>query len=524
MLVRLVGILALYILHVQSAQSVQSVQSVHNSESLELINTSVGDLIQLTDISLTDYTKTPQVFTDNAAIITDSIENVNNNEDHKDGKIGLNLNYDRYHNHNSTVLVKYDKIVKISYLSIDKFVEIINDGEGCRSIRREYKLGPAETAAKNLRQLQPQLVKNNDGVYEFFPDCYPGDGGNNVLKISVATDYGVFLALGSNQLVIDEIENLVSVIRLVYTRQTHVRIDVDRLHIGNKNSPKPLGRNKLDGSCASALTAFDEMSDWTKSINVSSNYWMEVSDCFSGVIGVSWIGGVCSSWSNYGVSARNWLTFAHELGHGFGCSHTFDGGKGGIMDYGDGKYDGVYQFSPKNRDEFCGYVTSLKTNNQNCVVQTSSSCGDGVMGPDEQCECITRGLKKCGLCVGCKLTKKIQCAPSVNFIMRYTTSQDYVSTNDKSIYTNVKCCVNNKFKGPKTLCSNKGACGFNGVCNNVCEPISYDSKACGFFAKGCQLGCTYNKKCHPIALPDMTSCTFSNNKNGRCINEICVLV
>lgn len=96
---------------------------------------------------------------------------------------------------------------------------------------------------------QLQIVKNNDGVYEFFPDCYPGDGGSNVLKISVAVDYGVFLALGTNQLVIDEIENLVSVVRLVYTRQTHIRIDIDRLHIGKKNSLNPLGRNKLDGSC-----------------------------------------------------------------------------------------------------------------------------------------------------------------------------------------------------------------------------------------------------------------------------------
>ena len=34
-------------------------------------------------------------------------------------------------------------------------------------------------------------------------------------------------------------------------------------------------------------------------------------------------------------------TFAHEVGHNFGCDHAFDEGQGrtgGIMDYGDGMF------------------------------------------------------------------------------------------------------------------------------------------------------------------------------------------
>merc|ERR1719359_487269 len=49
-----------------------------------------------------------------------------------------------------------------------------------------------------------------------------------------------------------------------------------------------------------------------------------------------------------------WLTFAHELGHNFAGRHSFEEGQGktgGIMDYGDGKKNGVYQFNTKYRKE-----------------------------------------------------------------------------------------------------------------------------------------------------------------------------
>merc|ERR1719218_589319 len=62
--------------------------------------------------------------------------------------------------------------------------------------------------------------------------------------------------------------------------------------------------------------------------------------------------------ANTGVNqlkTRNtWLTFAHELGHNFDGGHSFEEGQGrtgGIMDYGDGKLNGVYQFNTKYRKQ-----------------------------------------------------------------------------------------------------------------------------------------------------------------------------
>merc|ERR1719253_1150133 len=75
-----------------------------------------------------------------------------------------------------------------------------------------------------------------------------------------------------------------------------------------------------------------------------------------GIIGMAYIGMICNRMYNKGVlqlrGRSTWLTFAHELGHNFGGQHTFEeekGKTGGIMDYGDGKKNGVYQFNTKYR-------------------------------------------------------------------------------------------------------------------------------------------------------------------------------
>merc|ERR1712137_223665 len=79
-----------------------------------------------------------------------------------------------------------------------------------------------------------------------------------------------------------------------------------------------------------------------------------------GVVGLAYVGSICSSF-NTGVNqlhnSMSWITFAHELGHNYGGSHSFEEGQGrtgGIMDYGDGKLNGEYQFNTKYRkNEMC---------------------------------------------------------------------------------------------------------------------------------------------------------------------------
>ncbi len=42
------------------------------------------------------------------------------------------------------------------------------------------------------------------------------------------------------------------------------------------------------------------------------------------------------------------------LGHNFNAAHTF--GSGGLMDYGDSKVNGIYQFSDLNKNEVYVHV------------------------------------------------------------------------------------------------------------------------------------------------------------------------
>merc|ERR1719362_1169580 len=109
--------------------------------------------------------------------------------------------------------------------------------------------------------------------------------------------------------------------------------------------------------------------------------WQLLTGCGNGygVVGLAWMGTLCDNRGlNSGVNQlitydgssvstvgdRTWRIFAHELGHNFAADHSFENGEGrtgGIMDYGDGKLKGVYQFNTKYRkSEVCQHVRQEK--------------------------------------------------------------------------------------------------------------------------------------------------------------------
>jgi len=80
------------------------------------------------------------------------------------------------------------------------------------------------------------------------------------------------------------------------------------------------------------------------------------------------------------VVEQSWTTFAHELGHNFAARHSFEDGQGrtgGIMDYGDGKLNGIYQFNTRYRKtEVCDHLATVK---QTC--STFFKADDGATAP-----------------------------------------------------------------------------------------------------------------------------------------------
>ena len=95
--------------------------------------------------------------------------------------------------------------------------------------------------------------------------------------------------------------------------------------------------------------------------------WVYLADCFYGN-GMSPVGTLC--WNDSFNAAvvnyerdETWLSFIHELGHIFGEAHYFDDGNGGIMDYDEQQYNGLYQF--RHGDGICNGINNVINANKN---------------------------------------------------------------------------------------------------------------------------------------------------------------
>merc|ERR1719183_2269765 len=99
-----------------------------------------------------------------------------------------------------------------------------------------------------------------------------------------------------------------------------------------------------------------------------------------GVVGLAYVNTLCrgqfATGSNKIHTASPWLTFAHELGHNLNGAHSFELGQGrtgGVMDYGDGKLNGHYQFNTRFRkSDMC---STLNSNVNRCSGHFRTSSG-----------------------------------------------------------------------------------------------------------------------------------------------------
>jgi hypothetical protein len=375
---------------------------------------------------------------------------------------------------------------------------------------------------------------NADNTVPFFPNCYKDDNIQHSLDIGIAVDFGTYTQITQNvktedkrKVLEQEIENKISIAKVVYKKQFNIILKVSDIQIGDDKSPLPLSRSNYLGTCTSAVGAFEEMNKWNLDNFDKTGYWMLFSNCFTGITGVSYTGSICGS-SNSGVSAFDWLDFAHELGHGIGAGHTF--GDGGIMDYGDGKYNGTVQFYPGLKDTICPFLDYVSTRCPKYFkkMTTEQLCGDGILSGNEQCECLNFS-KKCGSCINCQTTQK--CSSS-NFIVRNPYQDSIVSVNSNEL-SDKKCCINGVVSGPKTLCTNNiDVCSDYGRCQKVCSKgFGINTKVCGFDSSGCMQGCVFTNKCRfdltigndlISTVPDNTSCIIGNTK-GQCLSGKCII-
>ena len=280
---------------------------------------------------------------------------------------------------------------------------------------------------------------------------------------------------------LEEVEMLLADLNLIYVQQLHIMVTLRHLEIveGNAN-PRP---SWDDVGCSFGIS--DHFNKY-RSVGALSQQasWHLMDDCYvpGNAIGIASVAVVCRGGRgiNYFSSNSFWLTFAHELGHNFAARHSFELGQGltgGVMDYGDGRLDGEFQFNTRFRfDDICSY---LKNNLETCIERgtavvgdDASTCGNGVVEPGEECEC-TSGDFRCRCCENCKLKSGAECDglnnDCCNDDCTYSTAAETCSTSRGGGYCRAGICQNHicNVCGVENDDPCHATCISGGVCRNV---------------------------------------------------------
>lgn len=283
---------------------------------------------------------------------------------------------------------------------------------------------------------EPSLYRHLDNAVsnlggrsgERWDNCYPLSDHAHQIFIGVAIGPNLQKTLGSSKSrILDYIESVFAQVNLIYGRQLNAYFVVTDVLFYTKNY------------CS--LKTVDHLHSFRLDVNRDFKrraLWHLLDDCpgkAGDANGAAVSQGLCSSFANVGISyvkrnGRTFLLVAHELGHNLAARHSFEEGTGqtgGIMDYGNGEYDNIYQFNSKYREtEICNFLTKLKERGT-CNVENDSlfqttvlskpgeHCGDGVLQPElnEECEC-SFGAIDCQCCSRCKLKTFAECDPINN--------------------------------------------------------------------------------------------------------------
>lgn len=208
-----------------------------------------------------------------------------------------------------------------------------------------------------------------------FVNCWDGQtSGMKQMRVGLALDQGFLNEFVSETACANEIENWFSQSNLIYENQLNVHLAIGLTLLPNQSPWKEIPMSQTT-ECAQDVTGrfanFTLAGVESLALTWRMSAWVYFSNACpptgNTLVGYARIGGLCDYRNAYAIvtntdnwpdthTAPTWQTLAHELGHVFGASHSFEDGRGttgGIMDYGDGKYNGEFQFNPNRKIEVC---------------------------------------------------------------------------------------------------------------------------------------------------------------------------
>jgi hypothetical protein len=237
---------------------------------------------------------------------------------------------------------------------------------------------------------------------KWYPGCYNDDSTPHVMKVGVCIDNtakggdswnqrrGYSYNGGSYQ---SEIAYQFNQATMIYQNQMNIELQVGFTITYANDAAAP---NLFDSNCAVGASINNQLNQLKDFVSgglggkanpndvVSTHMFTGCNPSGYGTVGLAWVGTLCNGGYATGVNHMNsgWTTFAHELGHNFKASHSFEAGQGrtgGIMDYGDGKLDGIYQFNTQYRkSQVCGHVNSVQSR---CSSAAFYAAGNGGSSP-----------------------------------------------------------------------------------------------------------------------------------------------
>jgi len=323
-------------------------------------------------------------------------------------------------------------------------------------------------------------------------NCYSNDDLPHVFQVGIAIGSTYSSKYGNSvNSVMEKLSAIFSMVNMLFSRQLNVFFQIADVEIILANDA---GSEMWDNAgCNKSI--FQQLNDFRDAVRPSTQgLWHLIDACVDDrASGVAYVGTLCGKYSS-GITydgRSTWLTVAHELGHNFGAQHSFEEGRGktgGIMDYGDKKLDGIYQFNTKYRkDEICSTIESYYAT---CVAEGSLSvldegqtCGNGELDVGEECEC-EEGKLECECCSSCKLRLqngvKVACSPFDNSCCESDCT--YKPANEDNY------C--------RTVDGEDGFCR-NGDCDNPCA--LWNMEFCGLHPdNGCKFMCLTGNTCNDL--------------------------
>ncbi|KAH9259919.1 hypothetical protein BASA81_001679 [Batrachochytrium salamandrivorans] len=373
--------------------------------------------------------------------------------------------------------------------------------------------------------------------------------GPHKLSISIATDWGFLQRvhkfrgkgaplgeLDKVKNVLLEIEFMVGLTRAMLLAQFNVLVEIQRVVVGGKDS-EFLHQAKSAGTCQETVSeTHRQFHQWTRESAPESRMWFLLTDCH-GDQGAGFVGGAGALDQNTAVvshqSGHAWLHFAKQFGHSLGLNRAL------FLGNNNRQVDSSVQFHVDNREVVCAHLANLTPSEffQPVAVGSGATCGNAVLEPLEECECLEQD--KCEGCVNCKLVDpKVVCASSTAhaFVVRHAQTPMYVAVT-KALQSSPECCLDSGQMPPSPqTCNNRlDVCSSTtGQCEKACS--KYVLRPCGFDLSGCVQQCFHEGRCQgakltsqdvpplPVGMvPNGNACQLPDTgMPGRCTNGVCM--